>query len=99
MTMLHNHGVHTNTAVTANSPDVITTGKNEKTCILISVAILADRNVRQKEAEKGLKYKSLCTEIQRMWNMKCMVYTRGNCSNGNSNKSFKKWRPSEENIE
>jgi hypothetical protein len=30
------------------------------------VAIPADRNVVQKEAEKKLKYKSLCIEIQRI---------------------------------
>jgi len=34
------------------------------------VAIPADRNVVQKEAEKKLKYKNLCIEIQRMWNLK-----------------------------
>jgi hypothetical protein len=33
---------------------------------LIDMAIPADRNVVQKEAEKKLKYKSLCIEIQRM---------------------------------
>jgi len=27
----------------------------------------------QKEAEKKLKYKSLCTEIQWMWNLKCTI--------------------------
>jgi hypothetical protein len=27
----------------------------------------------QKEAEKKLKYKSLCIEIQQMWNMQCMI--------------------------
>jgi hypothetical protein len=27
----------------------------------------------QKEAEKKLKYNSLGIEIQRMWNMKCMI--------------------------
>jgi hypothetical protein len=37
------------------------------------VAIPADRNGVQKEVEKKLKYKSLCTEIQRMWNLKCMI--------------------------
>ena len=37
------------------------------------MAIHADRNVVQKEAEKKLKYKSLCTEIQRMCNLKYMV--------------------------
>jgi hypothetical protein len=36
------------------------------------VAIPADRNVVQKEAEK-LKYKSLSIEIQQMWNLKCMI--------------------------
>jgi hypothetical protein len=35
------------------------------------VAIPAERNVVQKEAEKKLKYKRLGIEIQRMWNLKC----------------------------
>jgi len=37
------------------------------------VAIPADRNIVQKEAEKKLKYKSFCIEIQRMWNLKCKI--------------------------
>ena len=37
------------------------------------MAIPADRNVVQKEAEKKLQYKSLCIEIQRMWNLKCTI--------------------------
>ena len=45
----------------------------EKTCTLIDVAIPADRNVVQKEAEKKLKYKSLSTEVQRMWDLKCTI--------------------------
>jgi len=35
-------------------------------------AIPTDRNV-QNEAGKKLKYKSLCIEIQRMWNLKCTI--------------------------
>jgi len=41
--------------------------------IMIDVAIPADRIVLQKEAEKKLKYKSLCIEIQRTWNLKCTI--------------------------
>ena len=37
------------------------------------MVIPADRNVVQREAEKKLKYKSLCIEIQRMWNLKCTI--------------------------
>jgi len=37
------------------------------------VAIPADRNFVQNEAEKKLKYKSLFIEIQRMWNLKCTI--------------------------
>jgi len=33
----------------------------------------ADRNVLQNEAEKKLKYKSLCIEMQRMWNLICTI--------------------------
>jgi hypothetical protein len=36
-----------------NRPDIIIKNKREKTCTLIDVAIPADRNVVQKEAEKS----------------------------------------------
>ena len=71
--MLWNQAVHTDREVTANRPDIIIKNKKEKTCTLMDVAIPADRNVVQKEAEKKLKYKSLRIEIQRMWNLTCMI--------------------------
>jgi len=37
------------------------------------VAIPAGRNVVQKEAEKKSECKSLCIEVQRMWNLKCTI--------------------------
>jgi len=73
VTVLWNQAVHTDREVTANRQDIIIKNKKEKTCTLIDVAVPTDRSVVQKEAEKKLKYKSLCTEIQRMWNLKCMI--------------------------
>ena len=73
VTVLWNQAVHTDREVTANRPDIIIKNKKEKTCTLIDVAIPADRNLEEKEAEKKLKYKSLCIEIQRMWNLKCTI--------------------------
>ena len=71
--VLRNQAVHTDREVTANRPDIIIKNKKEKTCTLIDVAIPAYRNDVQKDAEKKLKYKSLCIEIQRMWNLKCTI--------------------------
>jgi len=73
VTVLWNQEVHTNTEVTANKPDIIIKNKKEETCTLLDVAIPVDRNVVLKEAEKKLKYNSLCIEIQRMWNLKCTI--------------------------
>jgi hypothetical protein len=66
VTVLWNQAVHTDREVTANRPDIIIKNNKEKTCTLTDVAIPVDRTVVQKEAEKELKYKSLCIEIQRM---------------------------------
>jgi uncharacterized lipoprotein NlpE involved in copper resistance len=66
--VLCNQAVETDREVTANTADTIIKNKKQKTCTPIDVATPADRNVVQKEAEKKLKYNSLCTEIQRMWN-------------------------------
>jgi hypothetical protein len=73
VTVLWNQAVHTEREVTANRSEMIIKNKKEETCTLIDVAIRADRNVVQKEAEKKLKYKSLYIEIQRMWNLKCTI--------------------------
>ena len=73
VTVLWNQAVHTGREVTANKPDIIINTKKGKTCTLIDVAVPAERNVVQKEAEKKLKYRILCIEIQRMWDLKCKI--------------------------
>jgi len=56
----------------ANRPDIKIKNKKEQTCTLIYVAIPADKNVVQKET-MNLKYKSLCVELQRLWNLKYTI--------------------------
>jgi hypothetical protein len=73
VTVLWDQVVQTDREVTANSSDIIIKNKKEKKCTPIDVAIPSDRNAVQKEAEKKLKYKSLCIEMQRMWNLKCTI--------------------------
>jgi hypothetical protein len=53
------------------------------------VAVPVDRNVMQKEAEKKLKYKSLCIQIQQMWNIKCIIIPVINGAAGTVTKSLK----------
>ena len=57
VTVLWIQEVHTDTEVMANRPDIIIKNRKEKMCILINVAITADRNVIQKEAQKKVKYR------------------------------------------
>jgi hypothetical protein len=90
VTVLWNQAVHTDREVTANRPD-ITKNKKEKTCTPIDMAIPADRNIVQKKAEKKLKYKSLCIEIQRMWNLKCTIIPVITGATGTVTRSLKKF--------
>jgi hypothetical protein len=73
ITVLCNQEVQTDREVLGNRPDIIIKNKKDKICLLIDVAIPPDRNVINKEAEKKSKYKNLSIEIQRMWNMNCLV--------------------------
>ena len=59
--------------------------------MLIDVAILGDRNVIKKEAEKILKYKDLTIKIQRMWNVKTKVIPVITGATGAISKSFRKY--------
>ena len=87
---MHNGDNKQNNNNNNNNKDIIIKNKKEKTCILIDVAIPADRNGKRKEAEKQLKYKSLCIEIQQMWNMKCMIIPVINGAKGVVTKDLRK---------
>jgi hypothetical protein len=70
VTILWNQQVQTSRTISNNKPDIIIWDNEKGTCMLIDVAILGDRNVIKKEAERILKYKALIIEIQHMWNVK-----------------------------
>jgi hypothetical protein len=64
------------------------------------VTIPADRSVTQKEAEKKLKYKGLCVEIHRKWNMNCMVIPVITGATAMVTNGLKKiWKPYQENTQ
>jgi hypothetical protein len=54
MTVLWNQAVHIDREVVANRPDMVIKNKQDKTYIVIGVALPTDTNV-QKEVEKKLK--------------------------------------------
>jgi hypothetical protein len=70
VTISWNQQVQTDRTIPNNKPDIIIRDNEKETCMLIDAAILGDRNVIKKEAEKILKYKDLTLEIQCMWNVK-----------------------------
>jgi hypothetical protein len=69
--------VQTDRTVLNNKPDIIIRDNENRTYMLIDVAISGDTNKIKKVAEKILKYKDFTIEIQCMWNVK----TKGDTSN------------------
>jgi len=58
--------------------------------MLIDVAIQADGNATQRGSRKEAKHESYCVEIQRMWNMKCVIIPPTSGANGMITKGLKK---------
>jgi hypothetical protein len=89
--LLWNQQVQTDRTIPNNKSDIVIHDNEKGTCMLIYVAILGDRNVIKKEAEKILKYKVLTIEIQRMWNVKTRVIPVIIGATGTISKSFRKY--------
>ncbi|XP_074606467.1 uncharacterized protein LOC141859523 [Acropora palmata] len=72
-TILWDMQIHTDKTIKANKLDIINKDKQEKTCLLIDMAIPSDRNTSVKVAEKVSKYKNLKIEITKMWGLKTIT--------------------------
>ena len=73
VTILCDMQVHTDKTIKAYKPDIIIKDKQEKTCVLIDMAIPSDRNTSVKVAEKLFKYKDLEIEVTKMWGLKTVT--------------------------
>ena len=71
--MLWNRAVHTDREVTANRPAIITKNKKRRNMHTDGCGNTRREKCRAKRSRKKLKYKSLCIEIQRMWNLNCTI--------------------------
>jgi hypothetical protein len=91
VTILWNQQVQTDRTIPNNKPDIIIWDNEKGTCMLIDIAILGDRNVIKKEAEKILKHKDFIIEIQRMWNVKTKVMPVIIGTTGTISKSVRKY--------
>ena len=65
-----NFQIQTDRQVLANQPDVVVVDKDQKTAVVIDVAVPSDSNIRKKEYEKLEKYQGLKEELERMWKVK-----------------------------
>ena len=59
--------------------------------MLIDVAIIGERNVMKKEAEKIINYKDLTIEMQHMWNVKKILIRVTIGTTGTIFKSLRKY--------
>jgi enoyl reductase-like protein len=58
--------VQTDRTIPKNKPDIVLRDNEKGTCMPIDVAILGDRNVIKKEAEKTKIYKDLTINVQKI---------------------------------
>ena len=74
VTMLWNQGVHTDREVTANRPDIIMKKQKRENMHTDRCVNTSEQKCHAKGSRKEIKCKSLCIEIQRMWNMNVLLY-------------------------
>ena len=70
VTILWDFTVHMDRKIDANRPDIIIKNHEERTCIMLDVAVPSDQNISLKEFQKLSKYKDLEIEVTKMWKLK-----------------------------
>ena len=73
VTILWDFTVPTDTKIDANRPDIIIKNHEERTCIMMDVAVPSDQNISWKELQKFSKYKDLEIEVTEIWKLKTKI--------------------------
>ena len=66
-TILWDTPIQTDKEIKANRTGMVVKDKKERTCLLIDMSILTERNTSLKRMEKLTKYKDLEIEIEKTW--------------------------------
>ena len=74
VTLIWDFTVQTDRKVDANRLDIITKNHEERTCIMMDVAVPSDENISLKEFQKFSKYKDLEIEVTKMWKLKIKIF-------------------------
>ena len=56
--------------IDANRLDIIMKNHEERTCVVMDVAVPSDQNISLKEFQKLSKYKDLEIEVTKIWKLK-----------------------------
>jgi len=90
VTVLWNQAVHTDREVTANRPDIPIKNKKIENMHTDRCGNTSRQKCCAKRSRKELKIRSLCIEIQRMWNLKCTIIPVINGATGIVMRSLRK---------
>ena len=73
MKILWDFDIRTANIISARRPDIVIVDYNQRTGIIVDVAIPADVNIVSKEKEKIMKYQQLRIELEKLWNVKFTI--------------------------
>jgi len=71
--LLWDFHIQTDIRLKHNQPDIVLVDRQDKTCLIIDIAVPRDENIREKEQEKVSKYEPLRIELERLWNVDTKV--------------------------
>ena len=73
VTILWDFTVQTDRKIEGNRPDIIIKNHEERTCIMMDVALPSDQSISLKEFQILSKYKDLEIEVTKMWKLKTKI--------------------------